>query len=88
MRADTFTSASGTWWRRPGFELKVVAVWLSIIAERMGMASDISADTGDNNFTVTSAEALGSSLNVGELIADILSLVKGDIQVIIGQGLE
>jgi hypothetical protein len=57
------------WWRRPYFEFKVLAVWLFLIYERMGIASDVSNGQQDNNFTVNGAEALGSDINVGELIA-------------------
>ena len=48
-------------WRRPWFELKVLAVWLFLIYERMGIASDVSNGQQDNNFTVNGAEALGST---------------------------
>src|ERR1700743_748184 len=57
------------WWRRPYFELKVLAVWLFLIYERMGLASDVSTGQQDNNFTVNGAEALGSDINVGELVS-------------------
>jgi len=57
------------WWWRPWFELKVLAVWLFLIYERMGIASDVSNGQQDNNFTVNGAEALGSDIDVGELIA-------------------
>ena len=46
-------------WRRPYFELKVLAVWLFLIYERMGIASDVSNGQQDNNFTVTGAEPAG-----------------------------
>ncbi len=57
------------WWRRPYFELKVLAVWIFLVYERMGIASDVSNGQQDNNFTVNGAEALGSDINVGELVA-------------------
>ena len=47
----------------------MLAVWLFLIYERMGIASDVSNGQQDNNFTVTGAEQLGSDINVGELIA-------------------
>ena len=56
-------------WRRPYFELKVLAVWLFLIYERMGIASDVSNGQQDNNFTVNGASQLGSDIDVGELIA-------------------
>jgi hypothetical protein len=61
------------WWRRPYFELKVLAVWLFLIYERIGIAKDVGHGEQDNNFTVNGAEALGSDLNVGELVAVCLS---------------
>ena len=61
------------WWRRPYFELKVFAVWLFLIYERMGIASDVSNGQQDNNFTVSGASQLGSDVDVGELIAICLS---------------
>ena len=60
-------------WRRPYFELKVLAVWLFLIYERMGIASDVSNGQQDNNFTVNGASQLGSDIDVGELIAVCLS---------------
>jgi hypothetical protein len=56
-------------WRRPYFEIKVLAVWLFLIYERLGIASDVSNGQQDNNFTVTGASQLGSDIDVGELIA-------------------
>jgi len=56
-------------WRSPYFELKVFAVWLFLIYERMGIASDVSNGQQDNNFTLSGAEQLGSDVDVGELIA-------------------
>ncbi len=55
-------------WRRPFFELKVVAVWLFLIWERIGIARDMGNGVQDNNFTVTGAKSVGSDMNVGELI--------------------
>jgi hypothetical protein len=55
-------------WRRPWFELKVLAVWVFLIWERIGIASDVSNGVQDNNFTVTGANQLGSDIDVGELM--------------------
>jgi hypothetical protein len=55
-------------WRRPYFELKVLAVWLFLIWERIGIARDVGSGVQDNNFTVTGAKAVGDDINVGELI--------------------
>jgi len=55
-------------WRRPFFELKVLAVWLFLIWERIGIARDVGSGVQDNNFTVTGAKTLGNDINVPELI--------------------
>jgi hypothetical protein len=55
-------------WRRPYFELKVLAVWLFLIWERIGIARDMGNGVQDNNFTVTGAKAVGEDIDVGELI--------------------
>jgi len=56
-------------WRRPFFELKVLAVWIFLIYERIGIAKDVGHGEQDANFTVNGAEALGSDINIGELVA-------------------
>jgi len=61
------------WWRRPYFELKVVAVWIFLIYERLGIAKDVSNGQQDNNFTINGASQLGADINVGELIAICVS---------------
>lgn len=55
-------------WRRPFFELKVLAVWLFLIWERIGIARDMGSGVQDNNFTVTGAKSIGSDINVAELM--------------------
>jgi hypothetical protein len=55
-------------WRRPWFELKVLAVWLFLIWERIGIARDVGSGVQDNNFTVTGAKAIGDDIDVAELI--------------------
>jgi hypothetical protein len=55
-------------WRRPFFELKVLAVWLFLIWERIGIARDVGSGVQDNNFTVTGAKAVGDDIDVAELI--------------------
>jgi hypothetical protein len=61
------------WWRRPWFELRVLAVWIFLIWERIGIAGDMSHGQQDNNFTMTGAEQLGADIDVGELVAICLS---------------
>ena len=55
-------------WRRPFFAMKVLAVWLFLIWERIGIARDMGNGVQDNNFTVTGAKSVGSDVNIGELI--------------------
>jgi hypothetical protein len=55
-------------WRRPLFELKVLAVWLFLIWERIGIARDVGSGVQDNNFTMTGAKAVGDDIDVAELI--------------------
>jgi hypothetical protein len=60
-------------WRRPFFEIKVLAVWLVLIWERFGIARDMGNGTQDHNFTMTGAKSVGSDVNVGELIDSCLA---------------
>ncbi len=50
------------WWRRPAFWCKVVAVWLFLVYERIGLvrAADAAphAPPQDNNFTLTGSKAV------------------------------
>ena len=55
-------------WRRPFFELKVLAVWAFLIWERIGIARDMGNGVQDNNFTVTGAKQVGADIEVAELI--------------------
>jgi len=55
-------------WRRPFFELKVLAVLLFLIWERIGIARDMGSGVQDNNFTMTGAKSVGDDINVAELI--------------------
>lgn len=60
-------------WRRPWFELKVLAVWAFLIWERIGIAGDVSNGQQDNNFTVNGAQQLGSDINVKKLMGICLA---------------
>jgi hypothetical protein len=55
-------------WRRLLFELKVSAVWLFLIWERIGIARDVGSGVQDNNFTMTGAKSLESDIGIAELI--------------------
>jgi hypothetical protein len=56
------------WWRRPYFELKVLAVWLFLVWERIGIARNVGNGVQDNNFTVNGAKSVGDDIDVAELI--------------------
>jgi hypothetical protein len=55
-------------WRRPWFELKVLAVWVFLIWERLGIARNAGGGVQDNNFTVTGAKSVGDEFDVAELL--------------------
>jgi hypothetical protein len=55
-------------WRRPWFELKVLAVWAFLVWERIGIARDIGGAPQDNNFTITGAQSLSDDIDVAGLI--------------------
>jgi hypothetical protein len=60
------------WWRRIRFELKVLAVWVFLGWERIGLARTLDADGNrqevDNNFTVNGAQAVtDAQISVKEL---------------------
>lgn len=54
--------------RRPWFELKVLAVWLCLIFERIGIARDVGNGVQDNNFTMTGAKSVGADIDIAGLI--------------------
>jgi hypothetical protein len=54
-------------WRRPFFELKVLAVWLFLVWERIGIARNMGG-AKDNNFTVNGAKSVGDDINLAGLI--------------------
>ena len=57
------------WWRRPYFELKVLAVWVFLIWERIGTAKAVegNSNAADNNFTVSGSKQLGVDINFRQL---------------------
>jgi hypothetical protein len=55
-------------WRRPWFELKVLAVWLFLVWERIGIARDVGSGVQDNNFTMTGAKSVGAAIDAAELM--------------------
>lgn len=56
--------ASLSWWRRIRFELRVLAVWIFLGWERLGLARSLdgegNATRHDNNFTVSGAKAVSA----------------------------
>ncbi|MDX3885537.1 MAG: ferritin-like domain-containing protein [Sphingomonas sp.] len=57
------------WWRRPWFELKVIAVWIVLILERIDMAKGMGSNTKaqENNFTLNGSRELGVEISFPEL---------------------
>ena len=57
------------WWRRPWFELKVLAVWLFLIWERIDIARAVEggSNAADNNFTLTGSKQLGVNITFKRL---------------------
>jgi hypothetical protein len=55
-------------WRRPWFELRVLAVWFTLFWERRRIAKDVGNGTQDNNFTVTGAKSVGDDIGIGGLL--------------------
>jgi hypothetical protein len=68
--------------RRIAFDAKVIAVWVAIAWDRMRVGAGLNGRTRtpaisrDNNFTVTSAAAFGSELDVHEFMK--LCLAEND----------
>jgi len=50
------------WWQKPWWWLRIVAVWIRLVRERIGLARGIGAGKGekpqDNNFTVTGSKSV------------------------------
>jgi hypothetical protein len=55
-------------WRRPWFELKVLAVWLALLWERMRIARDVGNGAQDHNFTVTGAKSVSNDTGIAALL--------------------
>ncbi|MBU6448763.1 MAG: ferritin-like domain-containing protein [Rhodospirillales bacterium] len=59
-----------TWWKRPGFELKIWAVWVFLIWERIGIAKDVDGLEGaDANFTMNGSSAISEGMDLPQLLA-------------------
>lgn len=58
------------WWRRPWFEIKVIAVWIALILERIDTAKGMGKDNTkaqENNFTLNGSKELGVEITFPEL---------------------
>jgi len=57
------------WWRRPWFELKVLAVWTFLVWERIGTAKKVEShgNAADNNFTVSGSREIGVEVSFKQL---------------------
>jgi hypothetical protein len=57
------------WWRRPWFRLKIVAIWIALIWERIDMARGIGDNSRaqENNFTLHGSKELGVEVTFTEL---------------------
>jgi len=57
------------WWRRPWFELKVLAVWVFLVWERIGTAKKVEShgNAADNNFTLSGSRELGVDVSFKQL---------------------
>ena len=56
-------------WKRPVFEARILAVWLFLIWERIGIAGQLDGHPAqDNNFTVTGAKQVGVDVGVAQLM--------------------
>ncbi len=55
-------------WRRPYFALKILAVWVFLVWERIGIAKDVNGTAMDNNFTVTGARDVGADIDIVDLL--------------------
>ncbi|WP_010162763.1 hypothetical protein [Sphingomonas sp. PAMC 26617] len=63
-------------WRRPWFEMKVWAVWIALIWERIDMAKGMGQDNTkaqENNFTLNGSKELGVEIEFPELAAICLA---------------
>jgi hypothetical protein len=59
-----------TWWKRPWFLARVIAVWIFLIWERVGIAKGIDAEGAaqDANFAATGAARVGAEISPRTLI--------------------
>lgn len=58
------------WWQRPGFRLKIMAVWAFLMYERIGLARGLNdkGEMQDANFSYNGRDDLGVEMGVRELL--------------------
>jgi hypothetical protein len=60
-----------SWWRRPWFETRVLAVWIFLMLEKLSLVRDFDGGAvrrQDSNFALTAAEHLGNNIDLAELV--------------------
>ena len=61
------------WWRRPFFQAKIIAVWIFLVWERLGIARDLNGAPQDRNFTVKGSKSLADEITLAGLMQVCLS---------------
>lgn len=63
------------WWRRPWHSVRVFAIWIYLVWERLSIAKGMDADGGkkDSNFLPASSDTFGDGLDARELFELCLS---------------
>jgi len=57
------------WWRQPWFVAKIIAVWVFLVWERIGIARSVGdAPAPDNNFTMTGSQSVGVDIKPAALM--------------------
>jgi hypothetical protein len=57
------------WWRRPWHSLRVGAIWVKLVWDRIGIANGIDKDgvAHDSNFLPANSASIGEALSVRQL---------------------
>jgi hypothetical protein len=48
-------------WKRPWFEVRVAAIWVFLVWERIGLAKTVDGGSSDNNFTVNGSRSVSDA---------------------------
>lgn len=62
-----------SFWRRPWFDLKRLAVWAFLVWERLSIARGMNGDAQDHNFTVSGASQVGVEIGLRDLLGICLA---------------